>query len=119
MAEWKIDITKAVEAIAQKLVSDGYTVSRWIKCSESLPEADEMVIVACYGSDLIIPNEGESIGECVARLQRKCIRVTLGYIDEEGFWNGADYFPMMIAPTFWQPLPKPPIPQSPKDGDAE
>ena len=91
----------------------------WIKVSEKKPEVDEMVIVACYGSDIIRPNEGESIGECMARLQRECITVTLGYLDEEGFWNGADYFPMMIAPTFWQPLPDPPIPQPPKEEEQE
>lgn len=83
-------------------------MSEWIKCSECLPEQGKVVICACYGSDILIPKEGESIGECSARLKRECVRVTMGEIGEEGFWDSYDGFPMMIAPTYWMPLPEPP-----------
>ena len=81
----------------------------WISCEERLPEHETMVIVACYGSDIVIPNyeHGETVEECMKRLQKECVKVTLGFIGSDG-WYTSDYYPMMITPKYWQPLPEPP-----------
>ena len=91
------------------MISKGEKImNKWIKTTERKPDVWETVIVACYGSDIVAPMAGESVGECIARQKREIKRVTLGFIDDEGFWNGADGFPMMISPTYWQPLPEAP-----------
>jgi len=82
-------------------------IMEWVSCEERMPEPDTLVIVACYGSDIIIPQHGETLTESIERVQREHVTVTLGFIGSDG-WYGCDYFPMMIAPTYWQPLPEPP-----------
>lgn len=82
------------------------TKRRWIPCKEQLPEQDTMVIVCYFGSDVIMPMQGETVTEAMAR-QNKVPTVTMGFLSEEG-WNGADFFPMMVQPAFWMPLPDPP-----------
>lgn len=79
----------------------------WISCEERMPEPDTLVIVACYGSDIIIPHNGETLTESIERVQKEHVTVTLAFIGSDG-WYGCDYFPMMITPTYWQPLPEPP-----------
>lgn len=79
----------------------------WISCKERMPELETLVIVACYGIDIIIPQDGETLAESIERVQREHVTVTLGFIGSDG-WYGCDYFPMMITPTYWQPLPDPP-----------
>lgn len=81
----------------------------WISCDEKLPEHETMVIIACYGSDIVIPDyeHGETVEECMKRLQKECVKVTLGFIGSDG-WYTSDYYPMMITPKYWQPLPEPP-----------
>lgn len=81
-------------------------VNRWIPCSEQLPERDRMVIVCYYGSDLIMPMQGETVAEAMERIG-KIPTVTVGILTEEG-WHGADWFPMIVQPTFWMQLPDPP-----------
>jgi hypothetical protein len=81
-------------------------VNIWIPCSERLPEQDTMVIVCYYGSDCIFPMQGETVTEAVAR-QNKVPTVTMGFLSDEG-WNGADFFPLMVQPSFWMPLPDAP-----------
>ncbi|MBO7715153.1 MAG: DUF551 domain-containing protein [Methanobrevibacter sp.] len=89
-------------------------MNNWIKCSEREPEPNTRVIVACYGSDIVYPDyeNGETIEQCLKRLQKECVRVTIGFIGSDG-WYGSEYAPMIIKPTYWQPLPEPP------EGDAE
>lgn len=82
-------------------------IMEWVSCEERMPEPDTLVIVACYGSDIIIPHNGETLTESIERVQREHVTVTLGFIGSDG-WYGCDYFPMMITPTCWQPLPEPP-----------
>ena len=79
---------------------------QWIPCSERLPEQDERVIVCYFGSDLIMPMQGETVTEAIARIG-KIPTVTMGFLSDDG-WYGADYFPMMVHPQFWMPLPDPP-----------
>ena len=92
-----------MDATDTNVVKDIPAVNRWIPCSERLPEQDTMVIVCYYGSDCIFPMQGETVTEAIAR-QNKVPTVTMGFLDEEG-WCGADFFPMMVQPTFWMNLP--------------
>lgn len=114
MAEMKFDITKVVDGAIKEFKHQGYNVSKWISVDERLPEPNTMFIVACYGSDIVIPDyeHGETVWECVKRLEKECVRVTLGFIGSDG-WYDSDYSPMIISPSYWQPLPEPP-----KDGDT-
>jgi hypothetical protein len=81
---------------------------QWIPCSERLPKQNVMVIVCCYGSDLVVPDyeNGETFYEALER-DRNTPSVSVGMIGTDG-WYGADWFPMMVQPTFWMPLPEPP-----------
>lgn len=83
-------------------------MSEWIRCSEQMPEKNTMVIVACYGSDIVIPNDGETVWQTYDRQNREIKHVTTGFIDEDEYWNEGDGLPMMISPTYWQPLPEAP-----------
>ena len=84
----------------------------WISCDDELPPEDSLVIVCVYGSDLIIPMDGETIEEAILR-NRQGASVTLGFIGSDG-WYGSEWAPMMVSPSFWAKIPKPP-----KDGDPE
>lgn len=85
----------------------GHKSGGWISCEDRLPEPDTMVIVASYGSDIVIPEDGETVEQCCERLKKERVRVTLGFIGSDG-WYDSDYYPMMITPSFWQPIPEPP-----------
>lgn len=78
----------------------------WIPCSKMLPEQGERVIVAIFGSDMIMPNEGETLQDAIER-SRKDGYITVGFIGSDG-WYGADWFPLMVHPSYWMPLPEPP-----------
>lgn len=91
----------------EQVVSMKEQADNWISCKERQPEPETLVIVACYGSDIIIPQDGETLLESIGRVKNERVRVTLGFIGSDG-WYGCDYFPMMITPTYWQPLPEPP-----------
>lgn len=86
-------------------------VNRWIPCNERLPEQGERVIVAIFGSDMIMPNEGETLQDAIER-SRKEGYITVGFIGSDG-WYGADWFPLMVRPSYW--MPKPDLPEPPKE----
>lgn len=85
----------------------GHKSGGWISCEDRLPEPDTMVIVASYGSDIVIPEDSETVEECCKRLKKECVRVTLGFIGSDG-WYDCEYCPLIVTPSFWQPLPEPP-----------
>lgn len=87
---------------------------RWISCNERLPEQGERVIVAIFGSDMIIPNEGETLQDAIER-SRKEGYITVGFIGSDG-WYGADWFPLMVQPSYW--MPKPDLPEPPKEDET-
>ena len=87
------------------------SVNRWISVEDALPEHGERVIVAIFGSDMIMPNEGETLQDAIER-SRKDGYVTVGFLGSDG-WYGADWFPLMVAPSYW--MPKPDLPEPPKE----
>lgn len=84
MAEMKIGITDVIEKAIEKIKAEGYTVQKWIPCSERLPE--ENVSVLCY----------MRIGEIVV----------MEY-GGDGWYCGVTRYNQR-AVTHWMPLPEPP-----------
>ena len=106
--EWSRDhfaLSAGIAALYE--LESSHTVNRWISVEDALPEKDTDVIVCCYGSDMIPVHDGETIQDAVGRTRRECVSVTVGFIGSDG-WYGADWFPMMVTPTYWMPLPEPP-----------
>lgn len=79
----------------------------WIPCEERLPEEDKMVIVCCFGNNMIMPNPGESLEDLIKRARNEIVTVTMGFIGSD-VWYCADWCPMIVTPTYWMPLPEPP-----------
>ena len=80
---------------------------KWIPCSERLPERGQEVLVTIWGSDILVPKDGEALAACAARIRKEVRYVTLGHRDkEDGGWNGANGYPMMVTPVAWMPLPE-------------
>lgn len=54
-----------------------------------------------------MPRPGETVGDSFRRVQNDVVRVSVGFIGSDG-WYGADFCPLVVAPTYWMPLPEPP-----------
>lgn len=88
---------------AERIIQQPY---KWISVKNKLPRKFERVIVAVYGSDLINIRQGETVEDAIKRVKKEVRYVTLGNIDDDGYWNGEDGYPMMVSPSYWMPLPE-------------
>ena len=82
--------------------------SGWISVDERLPERGIMVLTAVYGTDVIVPMDGETPEEATERCLHRPARASIGFVDEDGCWCGAEGWPEVIQPKYWMPMPEPP-----------
>lgn len=83
------------------------TKVEWIPCRERLPETHETVLTVTYGSDIVMPEKGETVLEAITRQRREICEVSIGFLGSDG-WYSADGYPAMIAPDYWAEMPDPP-----------
>ena len=81
----------------------------WIKCTDRLPRKEHTVLAGIYGSNILWREEGETVEQCRERLRRKVKRVAFAYLDELGFWNTDEGFPLNPEPSVWMEIP--PLPE--------
>ena len=84
-------------------------MSKWIKCSDRMPEDETDVLVAVYGTDMLTVEDDsfESLQKAIEDSQKNVRYTTMAcYISGDGWYS--DGFPMIIAPTYWMLLPEPP-----------
>ena len=86
--------------------------SEWIPVTDRMPEKETLVIVAVYENDIIIPENGETVEDAIRRIRTEIVRTTMGFVGSDG-WYDCDGYPMVIAPSYWMPLPEPPKEQKP------
>lgn len=93
-------------------------VIEWFRCDEHLPEKGVIVITVTYGSDVLIPEVGETLQACINRNRRECRHVELGFLDNDGYWTECSYgAPMNPSPIYWMPLPD--VPDLPDYGAVD
>lgn len=88
-------------------------MSEWIKCSDRLPEEDELVLVAIYGTDFICLQDEETLGDALKRTQ-KVGHISMGYLEEDGWYDECG-FPEIVTPKYWMELPE--LPEKGEDDD--
>ena len=81
-------------------------MSEWILVKDKKPELYTEVLVTVWGHDVIIPEEGEELGDAMDRIWRENRYVTMAHLAGDG-WNGCDGWPMVVGPVAWMPMPKP------------
>ncbi len=79
----------------------------WVRVEDRPPALGEMVLVTIHGHDIMRLRPGETLAEALERTRREFRRVTIGMLDGEGEWTGADGWPMVVKPVAWAPLPEP------------
>lgn len=82
----------------------------WIPVTEATkPDKYQEVLTTIVGTDLIFQEEGETLEEAVERARRSHVRVTMSFLDDDGYWNDAFMGgPEIIQPSYWMPKPAPP-----------
>ena len=81
----------------------------WIPVENRLPEKQETVLCAVYGSDILRLEEGETYEDMLKRIWSEPGYVTICFLDDDGNWCDG-YFggPQIITPKYWRPFPKAP-----------
>lgn len=79
----------------------------WVRVEDRPPALGEMVLVTIHGSDVMRLRPGETLAEAVERTQKEFRRVTIGFLDGEEGWTGADGWSMVVKPVARAPLPEP------------
>ena len=90
--------------MVRQYISDN--MEEWIPVSERVPEAYINVFVTVKGHDVIMPKEGETLEQAFERISGTRW-VTTGYVDDGGYWNYSDGFPMVVSPIAWMPFHEP------------
>ena len=86
-------------------------MSKWVNCKDRMPPEGQYVFGAVYGTDVIIPQEGESIRNAVVRTATEHPRTMICQWcgEEEGWW--ANHGMMIIQPRFWMKINRPTPPK--------
>lgn len=79
----------------------------WIPITEQSPEKHQLVLTAMFGRDFVVINPGETLKDAADRTKKEVQRVSVGSLEDDG-WYGANGYPELVTPSYWQPLPKPP-----------
>lgn len=95
-----------ITSLESKYFMEMGNAQRWIPCSEKLPEEGKMVLTTTIGTDIVIQHDNESLEDAIERSTKSPVRVSIGFIGSDG-WYGADWFPSIISPSAWMPLPEP------------
>lgn len=93
---------------ALELLREQESTGGWISVDERLPEKDTDVLCAVFGHDCIVCQDGETVEQAIERVRRECRYTTVGYIDDDGFWNKQNGYQMVVQPSYWMPFPEPP-----------
>jgi Protein of unknown function (DUF551). len=100
---WRDDVAALTAAI------DIIRSSEWIPVKDKLPEKDQTVLTAIFGSDCITQYIDETFEDAVRRAN-SFGKVSLSILCEDG-WYSADGYPEIITPSYWRPLPT--LPKNP------
>ena len=105
MAELKIDISDVVNNAIEKIKQEGYTVQKWIPCSERLPE---------QSGEYLVYTEYEDVFKCYFETENdpeedECQwGFYQDYRDPDTLgWAGTTWTAVETV-THWMPLPEPP-----------
>ena len=80
----------------------------WVKCSDRLPDNDGCKLVTIWGSDIVMPKDGESVFDAMERQMREIRRIdTACYDTENKEWTGEYGFPLNPQPVAWMEFPEP------------
>lgn len=97
MAKMEFDISDVVAGALEKVRNDGYTVQRWIPCSERLPKS--------VGNKVLVYCTGEDVSDYVG----------FGHYEDfkhiETWYNletGLPFADWGLTVTHWMPRPEPP-----------
>jgi hypothetical protein len=101
-SKFNIVIRNAIENAVRHLKEK----PEWISCDDELPPDGVTVITLIFGTDVIIPQNCETLEDAIRRTS-KYKRTSAGFYGEDG-WYSLDGYQEIIAPSYWMAIPKPP-----------